>query len=77
MEKFHKFIGIVDEIKADIASMQKATTRQAIEELELHTRDNWKHLIMTLPYLEREVHDFALDEVKRIIAADTKASLKR
>lgn len=74
MEKYNTFIDIVERLELAVSKMQDATTREYIEALEMETKNLFGKMMVKLPYVQREIHNYALEQAKRVSEADLKST---
>lgn len=74
MDKYKAFIEIVQRLELAVATMRDTNTRKEIEALEMETKQLFGKMMTKLPYVQREIHTYALDQAKRVSEDDLKAT---
>lgn len=75
MEKYNNFVETIERLQAAVSKMESASTTKEVEELELQTKDYFRALMMKFPYIQKDIHDYAMRQTERVIARDTRARL--
>lgn len=77
MEKYNNFLEILDRLKSAVSKMETATSRQEVEALEKESKGYFNALMVKFPYIQADIHDFALKHAARVARADAEAATKR
>lgn len=77
MDKYNNFVDTVDRLKTAVANMKKAKTREEIEALEQESRTYFNGIMGKVPYIQADIHSFALEQMARVNLQDAKAMLEK
>lgn len=70
MEKYHNFLEILERLKAAVSKMETAASRQEVEALEKESKGYFNALMVKFPYIQADIHDFALKHAARTMQKD-------
>ncbi len=67
MEKYNSFIEAFNDLTASVSDMDKAKTRQEVEELELKSKELFQALIVKSSYVQSEIREHARQRIGQIV----------
>lgn len=76
MNRYTDCVKFFNELEVSVSKMEQAQSREEIEKLQLEARNSFKSLMMKLPFIENDIHQFAMKQVQRITEADAKSLVK-
>lgn len=76
MERYKAFIELEKLLKETVSKMEKATTRKEVEALEMETKKVFGRMMTKLPYVQKDIHECAMAQARRIAEADTKNTFR-
>lgn len=74
MDKYKAFLDFSRQLESRVSDMSTVTTRKEVEALEMETKKLFGKMMTKLPYVQREIHNYALEQAKRVSEADLKAT---
>lgn len=76
MEKYNNFLEILELLKAAVAKMETVSSRQEVEALEKESKSYFNALMVKFPYIQADIHDFALKQAARTMKQDAIATIR-
>lgn len=67
MKNYNQFVELCTQIQDSVAEIGETKDRSRVESLELLVRDSVKKMMFTIPYIEREVNQYALTRTQEIV----------
>lgn len=73
MNRYTDCVKLFHELETTVSKMEKVESREEIEKLQLEARNSFKSLMMKLPFIENDIHQFAMKQIQRITEAEAKS----
>lgn len=75
MDKYNNFLEILNRLTTAVSKMETAKTRQEVEALEKESKDYFKALTIKFPYIQADIHKFALKHAARTLHEDAQVTI--
>lgn len=76
MNRYTDCVKFFNELETCVSKMEQAKSREEVEQLQMQARNSFKSLMMKLPFIENDIHQFAMKQVQRITEAEAKSIVK-
>lgn len=72
MNRYNEFVRLSDQLRKAVSKMGTATSAKEVEQLQMTVRSSMKGLMMVVPFIEQEIGQYAMNNMKRASIASIK-----